>query len=185
MGPGAPSSGDLFWTGTLFLPSVRSQPGSPDGACPDALQGVADACAASFLADLLGKARISDEPAFDAGTGCPESHLVSLLDQLHVSGEPTADLESVGSIDPMLVDSNTASLDVFPSDVIVFDDPLPRADSGDSTITEVLVISHGIASNENARDALQAVLQDLSVPIPADADAEALEARRLALVAEG
>ena len=74
VGPGAPSSGDLLWTGTLFLPNVRSQPGSPDGACPDALQDVADACAASCLADLLGEARISDEPASDAGTGCPESH---------------------------------------------------------------------------------------------------------------
>ena len=30
VGPGAPSSGDLFWTGTLFLPSERSQPGTPD-----------------------------------------------------------------------------------------------------------------------------------------------------------
>ena len=85
----------------------------------------------------------------------------------------------------MLVDSDTASLDAFPSDVIVFDDPLPRPDSGGSTITEVFVISHGAASDENARDALRATLHDLSAPIPADADAEALEARRLALLAEG
>ena len=67
VGPGAPLSGDLFWTGTLFLPRERSQPAAPDGACPDALQGVDDACAASCLADLLGEARISDEPASDAG----------------------------------------------------------------------------------------------------------------------
>ena len=58
---GAPSSGDLLWTGTLFLPGERSQPAAPDGACPDALQGVDDACAASCLADLLGETRISDE----------------------------------------------------------------------------------------------------------------------------
>ena len=69
--------------------------------------------------------------------------------------------------------------------MIVFDDPLPRADSGGSTVTEVLVISHGVASDENAREALQAALHDMSAPIPADADAEALEARRLALLAEG
>lgn len=183
--PGAPSSGDLLWTGTLFLPSERSQPGTPDGACPDALQSIDDACAASCLADLLSEAGISNEPASDAGTCCPESRLVSLLDQLRVSGEPTADLESVGSTHPMLVDSDMASLDAFPSDMIVFNDPLPRADSGGSTVTEVLVISHGIASEENARDTLQAALHDLSSPIPADADTEALEARRLALLAEG
>ena len=29
VGPGAPSSGDLFWTGTLFLPRERSQPCAP------------------------------------------------------------------------------------------------------------------------------------------------------------
>ena len=102
MGPGAPSSGDLLWTGTLFLPSERSQPGMPDGACPNALQGVDDACAVSCLADLLGEACISDEPASDAGSDCPESRLVSLLNQLHVSSELAMDLESVGSTDPML-----------------------------------------------------------------------------------
>ena len=141
VGPGAPSSGDLFWTGTLFLPRERSQPAAPDGACPDVLRGVDDACTASRLADLLGETRISDEPASDAGTDYPESRLVSLLDQLHVSSEPAADGESVGSTDPMLVDSDTASLDAYPSDVVVFDDPLPRADSGSSAVTEVLVIS--------------------------------------------
>ena len=66
MGLGAPSSGDLFWRGTHFLPSERSQPGTPDGACPDALQGVDDACAASCLADLIGEIRLLDEPAPDA-----------------------------------------------------------------------------------------------------------------------
>ena len=125
VGPGAPSYGDLFWTGTLFLPSERGQPGTPDGACPNALQGVDDACAASYLADLLGEARISDEPASDADADCPESRLVSLLDQLHISSEPAADVESVGSTDPMLIDSDTASLDAYPSNVVVFDDPLP------------------------------------------------------------
>ena len=85
----------------------------------------------------------------------------------------------------MLVDSDTASLDAYPSDVVVFDDPLPQADSGSSAVTEVLVIGHVDNSVENAHDALQEAMHDLSVPIPADADAETLEARRLALVAEG
>ena len=125
MGPGASSFGDLFWMGTLFLPRERSQPSTPDGACPDALQGVDNACAASCLTDFLGEARISDEPASDAGTDCPESRLVSLLDQLHVSSELAVDLESVGSTDPMLVESDTASLNAFPTNVIIFDDPLP------------------------------------------------------------
>ena len=47
------------------------------------------------------------------------------------------------------------------------------------------MISHRAASGENTHDALQAVVQDLSVPILADADAEALEARHLALLVEG
>ena len=110
MGPGAQSSGGLFWTGTLFLPSERSQPGTPDGACHDALQGVANVCAASGLADLLGKTFISDELASDTGT----DHLVNLLSQLHVSSEPIVDLESVSSTDPMPVYSDTASLDASP-----------------------------------------------------------------------
>ena len=144
VGPGAPSSGDLFWTGTLFLPSGRSQPDTPDGTCHDVLQGVTTACAAGKLGDPLGEALISDEPASDAGT----DHLVGLLSQLRVSSEPAADMESVGSTDPMLVDSDMASLDAYPSDVVVFDDPLPRADSGNSAVTEVMVISHGGASRE-------------------------------------
>ena len=133
MGPGAPSSGDLFWTGTLFLPRERSQPAAPDGVCLDALQGVDDACAASCLADLLGETRISnepasDEPASDAGTGGPEGLLACLLDELHVAAEPAADLESIGSTDPMLVDSDTALLDAFPTNMVVYDEPLPRAE---------------------------------------------------------
>ena len=64
----------------------------------------------------------------------------------------------------MLVDSDTASLDAFPTNVEIIDDPLPRADSGGSTVTEVLVISHGAASGENAHDALQAALHDLPHP---------------------
>src|SRR3954464_3577229 len=75
VGPGAPSSGDLFWTGTFFLPSERSQPGTPDGACHNALQGITDACAASDLADPLGKALISDEPTSGVGA----DRLVNLL----------------------------------------------------------------------------------------------------------
>src|SRR3954471_12212897 len=75
VGPGAPSSGDLFWTGTLFLPSEHSQPGTPDGACHDALQGVTTTCATGNLADPLGEALIFDEPASDAGP----DRLVGLL----------------------------------------------------------------------------------------------------------
>ena len=113
MGRGAPSPGDLFWTGTLFLPGERSQPGTPDGVSAEALHDAEIACAASCLADLVGEIRHTNEPASDAGTDGPESRLVSLLDQLHVASGPAADLESVGSTDPMLVDSDTASLDTF------------------------------------------------------------------------
>ena len=74
--------------GTLFLPSERSQPGTPDGVSADALHGVEIAYAASRLAELVGEVRISDEPASNTGTGGSESLLAGLLDQLHVSGEP-------------------------------------------------------------------------------------------------
>ena len=123
MGQGAPSSGDLLWTGTLFLPGEHSQPGTPDGVCADALHGAEIACAASCLAELVGEVRLSDEPASHAGTGSFENLLAGLLDQLHVTGEPAVDLESVGSTDPMLVDSDTASLDAFPTNVVVYDEP--------------------------------------------------------------
>ena len=91
VGRGAPLCGDLLWTGTLFLPGERSQPGMPDGVYADTLHGAEIACAVSCLADLVGEVHLSDEPASDAGTGCPESRLVSLLDQLHVASEPAAD----------------------------------------------------------------------------------------------
>ena len=94
VGPGAPPSEDLFWTGTIFLPGERSQPGTPGEVCIDALRGVEIACAASSLAELVGEVRLSDEPASDAGTGGPENLLTGLLDQLHVFGEPAVDLES-------------------------------------------------------------------------------------------
>ena len=48
-----------------------------------------------------------------------------------------------------------------------------------------MVISHDAASGENTLNAPHAAVHDLSIPLPADADAEALEARRLALLAEG
>ena len=86
---------------------------SPARQMASALHGTEVACAASCLADLVGEIRLSDEPPSDAGTDGPESRLVSLLDQLHVVSEPAVDLESVGSTDPMLVDSDTASLDEF------------------------------------------------------------------------
>ena len=82
----------------------------------------------------------------------------------------------------MLVDSDTASLDAFPTNVVVYNEPLPRADSGGSTVTEVLVISHGEHSGGGGQDPLQAAMQDLTAPIPEDADAETLEARRVHLV---
>lgn len=182
VGPGAPSSGDLLWTGTLFLLGERSQPSTPNGVCADALHGAEIACAASCLADLVGEVRLSDEPASDAGMGGPESLLAGLLDQLHIIGEPAVDLESVGSTDPMLVDSDTVSLDAFPANVVVYDEPLPRAESDGSTITEVLVIGHDEHTDGGAHDPLGAALQDLTAPIPEDADAETLEARRLQLV---
>ena len=178
VGPGAPSSGDLFWTGTLFLPRERSQPGTPDGACHDALQGVTTICAASGLADLLDETLIFDVLASDAGT----DHLANLLGQLHVSSEPAADLESVGSTDPMLVDTDAASFDSFPANVVVIDDPLPRAQSDGSTVTKVLVISHDGALGGAGHDPLQAAMRYLSTPIAADADAETLKACRISLV---
>ena len=137
--------------------------------------------AARCLTTLVGEIHLSDEPVSDPGTDGPESRLVSLLDQLRVVSEPTVDLELVGSTDPMLVDSNTASLDAFPTNVVVYDEPLPRVDSGGSNITEVLVISHGEHSGGGGQDPLQAALRDLAAPIPEDTDGEALEEHRKAL----
>ena len=48
-----------------------------------------------------------------------------------------------------------------------------------------MVIGHDGAADESAHDAPHAAVHDLSIPLPADADAEALEACRLALLAEG
>ena len=107
---------------------------------------------------------------------------MGLLDQLHVSGEPAVDLESVGSTDPMLVDSDTVSLDAFPTYVVVYDEPFPCVESGGSTVMEVLVLDHGERSGEGAHDPLDAALRDLTVPILGDANAETLEARRLQLI---
>ena len=79
----------------------------------------------------------------------------------------------------MLVDSDTTSLDAFPTNVVVYDEPLPYVGSGRSTVTEVLVLDHGERSGEGAHDPLDAALRDLAAPIPEDADAETLEALRL------
>ena len=182
VGLGAPSSGDLLWMGTLFLPGERSQPVKPDGVCTNALHGAAAACAASCLADLIGEIRLSNEHAPDAGAASSESCLIDLLGRLDITNEPAFDLESIGSTDPMLVDSDSASLDAFPTNVVVIDDPIPRADSGGSTVTEVIVIGHGVASGGDAQDPLQATMRDMSVPITGDANAETLEACRIALV---
>ena len=82
----------------------------------------------------------------------------------------------------MLVDSDTASLDAFPTNVVVYDEPLSYAGSGGSTVTEVLVLDHGERSGEGAHDPLDAALRGLAAPISEDADAETLEALRLQLV---
>ena len=140
------------------------------------------ACAASCLADLVGEVHLSDEPASDTGTGCPVSRLASLLDQLHVTSELAVDLESVGSTDPMIVDSDTTSLDALPTNVVVYDEPPPREHSGGSTITEVLVINSGKRLAGDARDPLDAALRDLTTPTPEHADAETLEARHVQLL---
>ena len=68
------------------------------------------------------------------------------------------DLESVGSTDPMIVDSDTASLDAFPTNMVIYDEPPPREHSGGSTITEVLVINSGEHSDGGVRDPLDAAL---------------------------
>ena len=82
----------------------------------------------------------------------------------------------------MLVDSDTASLDAFPTNVVVYDEPLPCAGSGGSTVTEVLVLDHGERSGEGAHDPFDAALRDLAASIPEDADAGTLEALRLQLI---
>ena len=41
-------------------------------------------------------------------------------------------MESVGSTDLMLVDSDTASLDAFPTNMVVYDKPLPHTESGEA-----------------------------------------------------
>jgi hypothetical protein len=64
----------------LFLPGERSQPGTPDGVCTDALHGAEVACATSCPADLVGEVRLSNEPVSDAGTDDPESRVIGLLD---------------------------------------------------------------------------------------------------------
>ena len=82
----------------------------------------------------------------------------------------------------MLVDSDTVSLDAFPINMVVYDEPLPHTESGGSTVTEVLVLDHGERSSEGAHDPLNAALRDLTAPIPGDTNGETLEARRLQLI---
>ena len=93
MGLGAPSSGDMFWTGTLFLPGEHSQPGTPAGVETGMLRGAEAACAASGLADLLGGVHIHDEPSPTAEPIAPESCLIKLLDKLHIIDERASDVE--------------------------------------------------------------------------------------------
>jgi hypothetical protein len=141
----------------------------------------------SCLADLIGGIRLPDEPAPDAGAASSESCLVDLLGKLHIANEPASDLESVGSTDPpfdMVIDADATPSDAFPGDVVIFDDPLPVANSNASTgtVTEVLVISHYGASSEAGRDPLQAAMRDLSAPIAPGVNGETLEACRIALL---
>ena len=73
VGRGPPSPGDLFWTGTLFLPGECSQPGMLDGICAETLHGAEIACAASSHADLVGEICLSDEPASDGAPMAPRA----------------------------------------------------------------------------------------------------------------
>ena len=108
----------------------------------------------------LAKTLISDELASDAGT----DHLVHLLGQLHVSDEPAVDLESVGSTDPMPVDSDTASYNTFPTNVTIYNDPLPQADGCDAVTTEVMVVGHGGLADES--DTTPHVRRPTTCPLP-------------------
>ena len=85
----------------------------------------------------------------------------------------------------MPVDPDTTSYDTFPTNVTIYNDPLPRADGCDAVTAGVMVVGHGGPADVSARDASHTAANDLSAPFPADADDEALEARRLALLAEG
>ena len=82
----------------------------------------------------------------------------------------------------MIVNSDTALLDVFPTNVVVYDELPPREHSGGSTVTEVLVTNSGEYSDGGVRDPLDAALRALSAPIPEDADTKTLEARRVQLI---
>ena len=62
---------------------------------------------------------------------------------------------------------------------MVYAEPLPHVDNDGSTVMEVLVISHGEHSGGGGQDPLQAAMQDLVAPIPEDAGAKTLEARRV------
>ena len=107
VGLGAPSSGDMFWTGTLFLPGEHSQPGTPIGVETGMLHGAEAACAASGLVDLLCGIHIHDESSTAAEPVAPESCLVELLNKLHIINERASDVESVGSSDPPVDISST------------------------------------------------------------------------------
>ncbi|KAM3312997.1 hypothetical protein ACQJBY_032623 [Aegilops geniculata] len=84
----------------------------------------------------------------------------------------------------MPVDSDAASLDTFPTNVVVINDPLPptTSDASASTVTEVLVIIHDGASGGAGQDPLLAAMWDLSPPIAADANDETPEACHVALL---
>jgi hypothetical protein len=162
----------MFWTGTLFrsdervAPGLISQSGAPVGTCINASFGAGAACPTSCLADLLGKASLSDEPAPGAGAASPASCLVDLFAKLGITNEPAPDTESIGSTNPsiepvvMLIDSDAASANKFPTYVVVIDDPLPLVASVNdaSTIAEVLVTGHGDDSAGAAQDPLRAAM---------------------------
>ena len=113
------------------------------------------------LGELPGPVSISD--GSDPEGQVTREQFVTMLWRL--SGEPTVDLELFGSTDPMLVDSDTALLDAFPSDVIVFDDPLPRADSG-AQILEGCGVDWAVRS-QHAGDGRAALLDKADSARPA------------------
>ena len=63
MGRGAPSPGDLLWTGTLFLPGEQSQPSTPDDVNPDALHG-AEIVSRPICDTILKRLEGESVPAF-------------------------------------------------------------------------------------------------------------------------
>ena len=110
-----------------------------------------------------------------------ESYFVDLLGRQQIANDPAFNIDSVSSLDPMLVDFDGASPNSFPGNVVVIDNRLPPAmsDASTSAITEVLVISHDGLSDGAAHDPLQAAVRGLSAPVVENVDGAMLEAFRV------